>query len=712
MENSLNSAKQFISRFNDGLADPKSEFDVLSEEARIFTFLLSKQKKIEYTSNIFKEYNAYWEDFQNIFRGEYEKIESLQNNYRLGFLILKLGIILGTLELEDLKSIFHTLYPRYISDEAIISEANIIVVQIIKNIFPKTKQIVKLFKHTLRFLGIPILLIDESEGKLDKKLLKYFNSIQLVSIQNHPDFLSEIIKSLNYDETIDELSYWLKNHQLNELQQEILANIYSDQKIKEKININDFHSKMKTILLDKQMSKIPINFSSFYKQYSKNLNLQQVRPGDMKENIPEKILKNYLTKLAFRRDTTKSDQTSVTFLGGYGIGNMGILVSTGKSNILIDYGFSIANGNLPIWDSRLPHLDAILVTHSHLDHIGGIPALYSKNTEIPCFSSKMTKIIGSILINDNNRMINNRLNNNTRLMSSDLKPNSSIDNMMDNHVSIEPFKEISITEDVSVIPYPANHIQGSYGYQLFANGKSIFYSGDTNLVPSALFSDPIKFPTDSDITIMDGTYYQQPDFNLTKSVKKLVDICSSQKRVIIPSFAVGRAQEILLHLEKAGITKQRTVRVLGMASRITEISRIKTKAKIQPGYDSELDDEIIISGGGMVQGGYARKFIEETKEDIETSIILCGYLARNTFGNRLNLGLDKAEYKQQVNFCKFSGHSPSSEIDKFLAKTEGKQVLVHIGDLSKDPLKLEKSIDIKKYQRYILPNIGESLTLN
>ncbi|MFX0123178.1 MAG: hypothetical protein ACFFAE_06030, partial [Candidatus Hodarchaeota archaeon] len=125
-----------------------------------------------------------------------------------------------------------------------------------------------------------------------------------------------------------------------------------------------------------------------------------------------------------------------------------------------------------------------------------------------------------------------------------------------------------------------------------------------------------------------------------------------------------------------------------------------------------FEDEVVITGGGMLSGGYARELVEQTKEDPNTTIILCGFLAKNTLGNRLRQKLEPS-YKQKVVFTRFSGHSSSKTLSKYLSSVKGQKALVHLGSLTVDPFtykNIRKSDNFSNPDYYI-PTLGSSLVI-
>jgi Cft2 family RNA processing exonuclease len=377
---------------------------------------------------------------------------------------------------------------------------------------------------------------------------------------------------------------------------------------------------------------------------------------------------------------------------------------------------SVANYQIPIWNEALNHLDGILITHAHLDHIGAIPYLYGHGYDGYVFGSSMTKNFANLLLSDSlelmKKNINPSIRNSDHRFSVLSKP-QYIHKMLDNYVTIKPQNEIQLSTDVVVKPILAHHIQGSYSYLIKCGNKSILFSGDVNLNPTTLFKDKSpNLPRDADLTIIDSTYFGQPSFDVKKRDELLFKTVKESEKVIIPAFSVGRAQEILVKLEKAGITANRKITLLGMATKVARLTGLKTKGHLSDHLSQPFEDEVVISGGGMLNGGYARELVEQTKDDPDTVIVLCGYLAKSTLGYRLLHGLEP-NYKQKVVFTRFSGHSSSNTLTKYLDSVEGKKVLVHIGELTKDPFKAEKMWKQKDFKKleYHIPSLGSSLKI-
>jgi len=149
-----------------------------------------------------------------------------------------------------------------------------------------------------------------------------------------------------------------------------------------------------------------------------------------------------------------------------------------------------------------------------------------------------------------------------------------------------------------------------------------------------------------------------------------------------------------------------------MATKITQLSGIRTKGHLSNNLVQPFEDEIIITGGGMLSGGYARELVEQTKTDPQTSIILCGYLAQNTLGYRLLHKLEP-DYKQNIIYARFSGHTSNITLKKVISTFKGATALVHLGELTKDPLTLEneKKRGKLKDKSIVIPHLGSTMTI-
>ncbi|MHA2202426.1 MAG: MBL fold metallo-hydrolase [Candidatus Hodarchaeales archaeon] len=633
-----------------------------------------------------------------------------------------IALLTELLDLEDYRTIIRFLYTNVEDYADLLSKLNLKLLHYlrVRNI---GVQVLLKFNHLLRFLGIPLMATEE----LKTYLLEYFPEakseinalfdLPITTIQRYPEYLDEIAEQLNYDRNAPVLKNWIDHETLFKLAQVKVNHFIRSWEPKTTTGtVDELIATLEDDLAHNNVTSIPLVFDSFIKPFSASLRPQEVKSSDLGPKIPPEILRTYVEKLAYPISSSKGVKIRITFLCGAQIGTMGILVSTPQSNILIDYGMSVANYQIPYWDEALNYLDGILITHAHLDHIGAIPYLYAQGYKGYVYGSGMTKNLANFLLHDNIELM--KKNTSNTIKESDhrfrnLSQSANVYQMLDQYITIKTGEEYQLTPDIVIKPFPAHHIQGSLAYSVECGNKQIVFSGDLNLDPMALFKEKApNLPHNADLTIVDSTYYGQPAFDPTKRDELLFQTVKEDKKVIIPAFSVGRAQEILIKLEKAGLTKERKISTLGMATKVARVSGLKTRGHLSDHLVQPFEDEVVITGGGMLSGGYARELVEQTKEDPNTTIILCGFLAKNTLGNRLRHELEPS-YKQKVVFTRFSGHSSSKTLSKFLNSVKGKKALVHLGSLTVDPFtseKVRKSDDLS-HSDYYIPTLGSSLEI-
>ncbi|MFX0208506.1 MAG: MBL fold metallo-hydrolase [Candidatus Hodarchaeota archaeon] len=696
-----------------------TEIESLSIFQRFQIFCLIKDRKI-INPELFPLEMKIWEKIHELFRNDYRETSFLTENFDNSLEFAKIALLAGLFDLEDYRTIIRFLY---ISVENYTN----FMVKLNKNLLHYLRvrsvgsQILSVFNLLLRFLGIPLIVSDNLKSDLlelfpeEKSEINAFFELPIITMQRYPEYLDEIAEQLNYDRNLHILKDWLDHETLFKVERVKVNHFIKSWKPRVTNNTSELARDLKDVLVSKNLSSIPLVFNSFIKPFSTSLKPREVKSSELSSNIPPEMLQTYVEKLGYPILSHKEVQIKITFLGGAQIGTMGILISTPQSNILIDYGMSVANYQIPYWNESLEYLDAILVTHAHLDHIGAIPYLYAQGYTGCVFGSGMTKNVANLLLFDNLELMKKNTSNIIREADprfKSLSQSAHVYQMLDRYVTIKAGEEYQLTPDVVIKPIPAYHIQGSFAYLVECGSKRILFSGDVNLDPTSLFVDKPQLPNDADLSIIDGTYYGQPTFDPRKRDNLLFKAVKEDDRVIIPAFSVGRAQEIMIKLEKAGLTKERKVSMLGMATKVARISGLKTNGLLSDHLSQSFENEVVITGGGMLSGGYARELVEESKNDPNTTIILCGFLTKNTLGYRLLYKLEP-QYKQKVVLTRFSGHSSSETLLSYLNSLKGQKALVHLGSLTKDPFTTEKVRKTKEFshQDCYIPSLGSSLEI-
>ncbi len=702
--------------------EPKLEtviFDLPRTE-KYQLFWLGSQTQIS-DLECFKNEKIYYNSIRSIFKSEYEKTDHILEQQKQVLTFTLSGVFLAYLDLEDFRSVVKFLYTHSTEPDVTIREINKSVVDIVKFFISSKEEPIEKLISMIRFIGIPPEGFEElakyfiNKFPNQKGAITKISELPISTCQNYPDYIPEMVEKLDYDQIIPILKNWIDHSTLNMVTKHVIKKFVHEWESTKYNSNEEFFQAQRTKRKRYRINTIPISHEPFVKPYITQLKACTVHASGLPGNIPTELLPGYLERLAYPV-LSKEDDLEVKFLGGSQIGTMGILISTSKSNILLDFGLSVANYQIPYWDEALPNLDAIFLTHAHLDHSGAIPYLFSQGYSGYVFGSAMTKELTSFLLLDSQKLMHQNFSQsvqNSDFRFKALSQESYVYQMMERFIPIKSGKEYQITPDILIKPFNAHHIQGSLAYQLESNGKKVLFTGDINFDPCALFREKIPdIPMNSDLTIVDSTYFNQPEVDSTARDKLLFQTINESNRVVIPAFSVGRAQEILLKLENEGITKNHKVSLLGMASKVARISGIKTKAHLSDRFNQPFDNEVVIAGGGMLNGGFARKLVEETKTDPETAVILCGYLAKNTLAYRL---LHKMEpsYKQKVVYARFSAHSSSATLDKFYSSLKGKKALVHLGELTKDPFTRSREKKIEEFDlgSMKIPHLGSKIII-
>ncbi len=542
------------------------------------------------------------------------------------------------------------------------------------------REVMSIAREWIQFLGAtlpnPYTMIKLAEElELNFEDLTTEEDYRLVyTIRKHPSYLAEAVGERTFNETYSLTKEWLPD-----LLQSQLLDIYRKQ-----INA-DLGNVLKSAKNVNEALEVAQKYFKKARFYTEKRSLLQIRLHEMPnpppaeimdtdifEIIPPKLRKTLLPIMSY---SSKIKRIEIIFLGGPRIGRSGILIKTDTGGVLMDYGLSVANQRIPEWIPELEFIDTVLVTHPHIDHIGGLPILYEKFTGKWC-STGITGAITKILLED-------ALNVGTpapprrrdRWDSISRFRKRNIDKAMQNHVTLEVGKSYEVSPGIMVTLVDACHIPGSVAYLVDIEGQKILYTGDFNLDKSILF-DGATLPADSDYLVYDGTYWDREDFDRNHVRHQLVEAIEQHGPVIIPSFAVGRSQEILLLLQELGITKTRNVIVAGMTEKITKIA----------GYNGEWvglrknkvtleKEDVLVAGGGMMSGGLALHYFKEHQYNPNAAIILCGYLAPRTTGWNLLHGYEP--HSCHVEYARLSAHSSSSNLKEYINSCSGKKIMVH-----------------------------------
>ncbi|MBN3037335.1 MAG: beta-CASP ribonuclease aCPSF1 [Candidatus Diapherotrites archaeon] len=471
-----------------------------------------------------------------------------------------------------------------------------------------------------------------------------------------------------------------------------------------------------------------------------------------------KIQKEIGTRI-YREQTKKTDWVRLTPLGGAReVGRSCFLLETPESKVMIDCGVNVASNQTPypLLDSLtfpLDELDAVIISHAHLDHSGFLPYLYKYGFNGPTYCTAPTRDIMTLLALDYVDVA----------MKEGKKPpygQKDIKNMVKYVITREYGEVTDISPDMRLTLHNAGHILGSSSAHLHIGqgAHNLLYTADFKFGYTKLF-DMVhtRYPR-IETLIMESTYGGPQDIQPPRYVadKRLITTIKETARrggsVLIPAFAVGRSQEIMLVIEEYAKHQGWDIPVY-IDGMIREVSAIHTaypeflrrnvKKRVLHN-SSPLDSDIFIevdktkrreifeekgsvfiAPSGMLTGGPSVEYFKNLCEDPRNSMVFIGYQGEGSLGKKIqNLGLRHEKGKTlpmhmdgrtvglTVNMHietieGYSGHSDRNQLLGFykkLAPKPDRAILVH-GD-EKSCLNLGRALS---YQFKVETNVPRNL---
>lgn len=386
----------------------------------------------------------------------------------------------------------------------------------------------------------------------------------------------------------------------------------------------------------------------------------------------------------------------ITFLGAcQEVGRAGFLVEDGNSRVLLDYGLKI-NGRAKTPLPVTGFLDGIILSHSHLDHSGYIPALY-KYTEAPCFMTPPTISFVDMLIKDAMKV--------TRLRRENpLYTQANVKRMMRNTVPVKYNRKCDVGE-MEFELHDAGHIVGAASMRL--SGKhELVYTGDIKLEKTRLHEGADWPYKDIDILITESTYggrEHPPRHEIENEfVSACLDVLDEDRIVLAPSFAVNRSQEVaeVLHAHNFdypvfidGMAKQASEITIDFPSYVRDFREMYSTLKWVRwvhNYGTRRramnEPAVIISPAGMLTGGPAVNYLLRLKET-RGAVFFTGYQPAGCPGQKLletkkfrygNYNLDYSDI--DIRRFDFSAHAGRSDLEKIIKRANPSTVFLVHGD--------------------------------
>ena len=480
-------------------------------------------------------------------------------------------------------------------------------------------------------------------------------------------------------------------------------------------------------------------------------------------NYTRKFLNSIGKKIYKDWSSEKTDEwVRLTFLGSARqVGRSCMLLQTPKSKILLDCGIDVsAQGedkfpyfNIPEFD--LNQLDAVILSHAHIDHSGFVPYLYKMGYRGPIYMTAPTRDISALLALDFISVA-------YKQAEAPLFASSDIKEMVKHSVCLNYNEVTDVTSDIRLTFYNAGHVLGSAMAHLnIGNGShNLLYTGDYKYGKTRLL-DPsaTNFPRLESV-ITESTYGAKTDVlpPRLEAEGKLLELINKTiergGKVLIPELGLGRAQETMMILESAIATGKMTGIPIYIDGMIWDINAIHTAypdflssnlksmtyqdknpftSEIFSRVGSPQERKKVIEGGpclvlatsGMLTGGASVEYLREFASSPKNSLIFVCYQGHGSLGRQIQDGLK--ETKMVVNgkeeFVKINlevhntvygltAHAGRNEIMSFFSRIspKPKRIIINHGEVSKS---LDLASSLYKLHRVEtnVPRILETLKL-
>ena len=468
----------------------------------------------------------------------------------------------------------------------------------------------------------------------------------------------------------------------------------------------------------------------------------------------------------------------ISFLGAAKIvTGSNFLIETKNTKFLIDCGMfqgskSINRMNYEPFSFNPGEIDFMVLSHAHIDHSGRIPKLTKKGFKGNIYTTKATTDLCSIMLPDSGHIqeMENKWDNRKRRRSGG-KLREPLYTVKEAEESLKYFKpvlynqKIKLSEEVTLRFRDAGHILGSAIIELWIKeeeGKEtkLVFSGDLGRRDRPILRDP-SIIDEADYLIVESTYGNKLHHPSEDDAKELISIINATAKrggnVVIPSFAVERAQDIIYELNKyyteyvkskdqnflsvpvyvdspltVSATEiflrnpdcfdEDTLKLINIGNNPLDFRNLKftrtTEESKQINFSKE--SKVIISASGMCTAGRIKHHLKHNLWRKESSIVFVGYQANGTLGRRIKEGEkvvkifgEEIQVNAEIHSLEgFSGHADKEGILQWIKSFKSKPqkiFVVHGEEEATEEIsrKIKEELNIVTY----IPELGESLSI-
>jgi metallo-beta-lactamase family protein len=418
---------------------------------------------------------------------------------------------------------------------------------------------------------------------------------------------------------------------------------------------------------------------------------------------------------------------------------------------------------------RARDIDAVVLSHAHIDHSGALPRLYRQGFRGSIYCTPATRDLCAAMLEDSAEIqaqdaayVNKKIERDGVDMNP-VKPlyeQKDVVGTLELMVSVPYHRPTSIAQGVSITFYDAGHVLGSaivaLDVDVVGELRRLVFSGDLGRNNMPMLRDP-EVPPNASCLLLESTYGDRLHDPIERMEEDLVDIVNRTiergGKVVVPSFALERAQEVIYALKQLraqGRLPEIPVYVDSpLTVELTNVFRIhpecfdeQTREMLTKGdspfdfeglrYVSSVEDSkaidrsddpaIIISASGMCEFGRVVHHLRATIEDRKNTVLIVGYQAQHTLGRRLVelrprvriFGIERQRHAEVVALDGFSAHAGQDDLLSFAegVRNAGRLrhvALVHGDDQPRDALK--HLLEDRGFPSVLTPIRGDRLTV-
>ena len=448
-------------------------------------------------------------------------------------------------------------------------------------------------------------------------------------------------------------------------------------------------------------------------------------------------------------------------------------VETNGARLLLDCGLfqgkrreaNERNKNFP-WPGDA--VNAVLLSHAHIDHSGNLPNLVKNGFSGPIYTTPATADLCDAMLQDSAFIqekdadfMNRRAAQRKRIGVADQTEIQPLYSIQDALSAIAQFRRVNLHTPTQVSPgvtyttFEAGHMLGSTAMKIEADGKCLIFSGDVGRKGLPIINDPETMPV-GDHLIMESTYGDRLHKDEGAVQDKLADIINRTVarggRIIVPAFAVGRAQQLVVLIHE--LTKNNRIPSIPifvdspLAVNVTEVFRkheelfdedirAEFRKPIDPfgfsklKYIRSVDESkalndlrgsyLVIAASGMCEAGRVLHHLRNGIGDPRNTVLITGFQAESTLGRKILEGAPEVNIfgepfpvrAEIARINELSGHADQSELLSWMQPIVTPRLksvfLVHGEPLQQEALK--KAIEARYQLQVLIPKRGDSFTL-